>query len=421
MNREQYLLAFYDALGDLPPGTKANVMREYQDYFKAGIEQGKTEEEIAASLGDPFTLAYAVKQRYGSAGAPPPPPKRRKRFRSGRFIWIIIIIAASLLSVNFAVNTKKGFSINFGFNLGTRHEVNQSKEIDLGGIKKIEINTTSSDTTILKSSSAKVKASLSGHLRTSDEKSIPALEVSQSGGTLFIAERRESRSVSFSSSSLKLDISIPEGFDGEVVFKGVSGDFTASDQALKNLTLKLTSGDVELKNILLDEGFEGISVSGNIQIENLSAPRDVQVNSSSGDIRIEDLSCSQLMLGSTSGNIRANQSKAGVSAKTVSGDITLEDLSGGVELKSTSGDIKVTCISPEHEFDLLAVSGDIEISFPAGTGFDLDALTTSGNITCDFDLADAEKGKRSLEGTSGTGEISVEVKTTSGNISMLKK
>ena len=40
MDRREYLLAFYDALDDLPHDVKADVMKEYNDYFKTGTENG---------------------------------------------------------------------------------------------------------------------------------------------------------------------------------------------------------------------------------------------------------------------------------------------------------------------------------------------------------------------------------------------
>lgn len=64
MNKTQFLMTLYDALEGLPGNIKADIMSEYQDIFRTGMEQGQTEEEIAASLGDPITLAYAIRQRY---------------------------------------------------------------------------------------------------------------------------------------------------------------------------------------------------------------------------------------------------------------------------------------------------------------------------------------------------------------------
>ncbi len=65
MNKTQFLMTFYDALEGLTGSVKADIMTEYQEIFRSGMEQGQTEEEIAASLGDPITLAYAVKSRHG--------------------------------------------------------------------------------------------------------------------------------------------------------------------------------------------------------------------------------------------------------------------------------------------------------------------------------------------------------------------
>lgn len=86
MNKTQFLMAFYDALEGLPSHIKADIMSEYQDYFRVRMEQGQTEEDIFASLGDPITLSYAVKRRTGYMAKPP------KRFNFIRFCFMSFVM-----------------------------------------------------------------------------------------------------------------------------------------------------------------------------------------------------------------------------------------------------------------------------------------------------------------------------------------
>ncbi len=65
MNRSEYLMALYDALNDIPVQERTDIVSEYQEYFRSETEKGRTEEEISLSLGDPVTLAYAIKHRRG--------------------------------------------------------------------------------------------------------------------------------------------------------------------------------------------------------------------------------------------------------------------------------------------------------------------------------------------------------------------
>ena len=65
MNRSEYLMALYDALDGIPTQERTDAVSEYREYFISEIEKGRTEDEICVSLGDPITLAYAIKQRRG--------------------------------------------------------------------------------------------------------------------------------------------------------------------------------------------------------------------------------------------------------------------------------------------------------------------------------------------------------------------
>ncbi len=57
MNKEQFLLRLYGGLSALPPETRRELIADYEDHFRSGLEHGKSEEEIAFELGSPEELA----------------------------------------------------------------------------------------------------------------------------------------------------------------------------------------------------------------------------------------------------------------------------------------------------------------------------------------------------------------------------
>ncbi len=57
MNKEQFLFRLHGALAALPPETRRELMADYEDHFRSGLEHGKSEEEIAFELGSPEELA----------------------------------------------------------------------------------------------------------------------------------------------------------------------------------------------------------------------------------------------------------------------------------------------------------------------------------------------------------------------------
>ena len=68
MNKQEYMAELNRMLGRLPREEREDILADYRDHFAAGLEAGKTEEEIARDLGNPETLArnftadYAVKE-----------------------------------------------------------------------------------------------------------------------------------------------------------------------------------------------------------------------------------------------------------------------------------------------------------------------------------------------------------------------
>ncbi|MCI8554275.1 MAG: DUF1700 domain-containing protein [Clostridiales bacterium] len=57
MTKDEFLLAMERALAPLPANERIDILSDYMEHFRAGEEQGKVDEEIAAGLGDPTVLA----------------------------------------------------------------------------------------------------------------------------------------------------------------------------------------------------------------------------------------------------------------------------------------------------------------------------------------------------------------------------
>ncbi len=64
MNKNDYLAKLKNTLGNIPNETKYEIIYDFTEHFEVGLEQGKTEEEIAESLGDPKTNAKQYRAEY---------------------------------------------------------------------------------------------------------------------------------------------------------------------------------------------------------------------------------------------------------------------------------------------------------------------------------------------------------------------
>ena len=61
MNKTEYLTKLTNELGHMPYGDVKDIIQSIEEHFDEGISEGRSEEEIAESLGDPKELAMEFK------------------------------------------------------------------------------------------------------------------------------------------------------------------------------------------------------------------------------------------------------------------------------------------------------------------------------------------------------------------------
>ncbi|MDW7651893.1 MAG: DUF1700 domain-containing protein [Bacillota bacterium] len=57
MNRQEFIDTLNRLLNQLSAADRDEIIYDYQEHFRIGLEEGKSEEQIAASLGDPKVIA----------------------------------------------------------------------------------------------------------------------------------------------------------------------------------------------------------------------------------------------------------------------------------------------------------------------------------------------------------------------------
>jgi uncharacterized membrane protein len=75
MNRTDFLHQFRGGLAGLPQAQIEDLMIDYESHFSEGLAAGRSEDEIAAALGDPVRLARELRaeagfKRWESEGTP---------------------------------------------------------------------------------------------------------------------------------------------------------------------------------------------------------------------------------------------------------------------------------------------------------------------------------------------------------------
>jgi len=169
--------------------------------------------------------------------------------------------------------------------------------------------------------------------------------------------------------------------DGDLVLDGSSGDIRASD-IRGTWKSEFSSGDCRL------EHFDGESF-------------DFQANS--GDLSAWDVKAQRIHTETTSGDVKINNADVGeISAQASSGDIALA--LEGKRLKA----INVT-----------TSSGDVSLRLPRDEAFDARADISSGDMDMRFsDVTEVRHGRRALDFQRGSGGANINVKTSSGDLTI---
>lgn len=64
MDKEEYLKKLAKLVKKLPEEDKEDILSDYEEHFRIGMEKGRTEEEISEALGDPENVAKQIKADY---------------------------------------------------------------------------------------------------------------------------------------------------------------------------------------------------------------------------------------------------------------------------------------------------------------------------------------------------------------------
>ncbi|MCM1364455.1 MAG: DUF4097 domain-containing protein [Faecalibacterium sp.] len=159
-----------------------------------------------------------------------------------------------------------------------------------------------------------------------------------------------------------------------------SGDIEFYADVNGELSIKASSGDIDLENSTVSDLVSVESSSGDISIKNVNTA-DIKVKSTSGEIEMKDIIANNIDVKSTSGEVELESAVAqgNMKIQTNSGEISLIDCDADyLNLKSTSGDIYGVLLS-EKQFLASTVSGDSHVPYCV-TDKRCDIQTTSGNI-----------------------------------------
>ncbi len=249
-----------------------------------------------------------------------------------------------------------------------KHEILYSETYNLNDIEKIKTDLKSYDVEIKESNDNNFKVEVYGNEKNKDN-----IKLKVNNKELNIDQIGSSICFGFCYSDSAVVIYMPKENIIELDINTISGDIDIFDDILNKVNLKTTSGDIKVKN--LEEAIIN-TTSGNVMVDKV---KEAVINTVSGDINVDNTQ--NIKVKSTSGDITIMEVREAFDIKSTSGDVTIRDLiiNNDSKVVTVSGDVTIN-LNNDADINVNTRSGDRDIKHSKGE-YNLDIKTTSGDIT----------------------------------------
>lgn len=315
MTKNEYLEALKQALHNTDDAARDELIRDFEEHFSIGKANGRTDEDIIASLGPIDELVAALDL----------PPKK--------------LIA----------EPKSESSPGKGY----------------AGVTLLEVDSLHADVVISPSADDLTYVTFKNDGKLVDKLAY-STEVAQRGHTLVIKVEPIKRFFLSSASDLTIEVAVAWTVQ-QGRLESASGEVHVADVALQLMNVKSASGDVHAHR-LISERFEASTASGDVHLERCRG--SLIINTASGDVYAKLHDAPEVQLRSASGDLQYEGRCPNVNINTASGDGRL-DLTGAdqITIHSVAGDFDIDVDRADEGLSAImkSVSGDLVVRSPEGT------------------------------------------------------
>ena len=159
------------------------------------------------------------------------------------------------------------------------------------------------------------------------------------------------------------DIKIPENFTFDSVnISGSTCDIEGSMAVTNSLIMKITTGDITLKNVTAGEASLTLS-TGDITVKSSTFENALTTKVSTGDTELIDITCKNLTHNAKSGDIDMKNVIIAekMSITTSTGDVELERCDAGeIHIQTSTGDVQGSLLTTK-DFHADSNTGDVKV------------------------------------------------------------
>lgn len=286
-------------------------------------------------------------------------------------------------------------------------------------------------------------------------------EVTVTGPLASVVARSTSGNVAAANVSGNANLSSTSGnaraerIGGSLSISATSGNVSVNDVAAR-MNARSASGDIHVSNVRDDA--HAYCASGSIRLEQIGGRAaahsssggvtirnvggDVEAASNSDNVLVEDVrgrvvatsfsgsvivrkADEGVRATATSSSIEITNAKGRIEAETISGAITLREVdSHDLRLKSLSSGVRYQGkLYADGRYEFNSFSGDVVITLPPDSEFNLTAQTFSGTINSDFPIqltAGKLSSRGPVQGIAGKGGAQLKAESFSGSVHIKK-